>query len=137
MLCAPPSVLHLGDRGQLLMAKLVSSPRGFKAYFETNFINTLLEKWATTYNYKYVRLVQTHVCDAMTQHQRGEDGQYGRRSGSKHIVHDVFLLPHLYGSLTQHKDGFSLLMQNQAVKNMVQVRGRISSVSGHILVGIS
>lgn len=54
VLCAPPSVLHLGDKGQLLMAKLVSSPRGFRAYQEANFINTLLDKWAATYNYKYV-----------------------------------------------------------------------------------
>ncbi|XP_064086614.1 rapamycin-insensitive companion of mTOR-like [Macrobrachium nipponense] len=121
VLNSPPSVLHLGDRGQLLMAKLVSSPRGFRAYHEANFINTLLDKWATTYNYKYVRLMQTALADSLTQHQRGEDGTYGRRSCSKHVVHDVFLLPHLYGSLTQHKEGFSVLMQHDAVKNMVQI----------------
>ncbi|XP_071552296.1 rapamycin-insensitive companion of mTOR isoform X2 [Panulirus ornatus] len=121
ILCAPPSVLHLGDRGQLLMARLVSSPRGFRAYHEANFISTLLDKWSTTYNYKYVRLMQTAIADSVTQHQRGEDGAYGRRTGSKHVVHDVFLLPHLYGSLTQHKEGFSILMQHDAVKNMVQI----------------
>nr|XP_027221348.1 rapamycin-insensitive companion of mTOR-like isoform X1 [Penaeus vannamei] len=121
VLCAPPSVLHLGDKGQLLMAKLVSSPRGFRAYQEANFINTLLDKWAATYNYKYVRMMQTAVADSLTHHQRGDDGNYGRRTGSKHVVHDVFVLPHLYGSLTQHKDGFSVLMQHEAVKNMVQV----------------
>ncbi|KAG7156669.1 rapamycin-insensitive companion of mTOR-like [Homarus americanus] len=121
ILCAPPSVLHLGDRGQLLMAKLVSSPRGFRAYRDANFINTLLQKWSTTYNYKYVKLMQTAVNDSVTQHQRGEDGAYGRRTGSKHVVHDVFLLPHLYGSLTQHKEGFSILMQHDAVRNMVQI----------------
>ncbi|XP_069163639.1 rapamycin-insensitive companion of mTOR-like isoform X1 [Procambarus clarkii] len=121
ILCAPPSVLHLGDRGQLLMAKLVSSPRGFRAYHEANFSNTLLDKWSTTYNYKYVKLMQTAVADSVTQHQRGEDGAYGRRTGSKHIVHDVFLLPHLYGSLTQHKEGFCILMQHDAVRNMVQI----------------
>lgn len=52
VLCAPPSVLHLGDRGQLLLVKLISSPRGFRTYQEANFINTLLDKWATTYCYK-------------------------------------------------------------------------------------
>nr|UYO77161.1 rapamycin insensitive companion of mTOR [Penaeus japonicus] len=121
VLCAPPSVLHLGDKGQLLMAKLVSSPRGFRAYQEANFIHTLLDKWAATYNYKYVRMMQTAVADSLTHHQRGDDGNYGRRTGSKHVVHDVFVLPHLYGSLTQHKDGFSVLMQHEAVRNMVQV----------------
>nr|XP_053655508.1 LOW QUALITY PROTEIN: rapamycin-insensitive companion of mTOR-like [Cherax quadricarinatus] len=121
ILSAPPSVLHLGDRGQLLMAKLISSPRGFRAYHEANFSNTLLDKWSTTYNYKYVKLMQTAVADSLTQHQRGEDGAYGRRTGSKHVVHDVFLLPHLYGSLTQHKEGFSILMQHDAVRTMVQI----------------
>ncbi|KAK8396470.1 hypothetical protein O3P69_005488 [Scylla paramamosain] len=121
VLCAPPSVTHLGDRGQLLLVKLVSSPRGFRAYQEANFINTMLDKWATTYSYKYVRMMQLAIADSITQHQRGEDGQYGRRTGSKHVVHDVFLMPHLYGSLTQHKEGFAALMQHEAVKTMVQV----------------
>ncbi|XP_050686343.1 rapamycin-insensitive companion of mTOR-like isoform X3 [Eriocheir sinensis] len=121
VLCAPPSVLHLGDRGQLLLVKLISSPRGFRTYQEANFINTLLDKWATTYCYKYVRMMQLAIADSITQHQRGEDGTYGRRTGSKHVVHDVFLMPHLYGSLTQHRDGFAALMQHEAVKTMVQV----------------
>ncbi|CAL4062242.1 unnamed protein product, partial [Meganyctiphanes norvegica] len=121
VLRAPPSVLHLGDRGQLLLAKLVSSPRGFQIYHEQNFIKTLLDKWASTYCFKYVKLMETAIADSMTQHQRGEDGTYGRRTGSKHVVHDVFLLPHLHGSLTQHKEGFTALMQHGSVQNLVQI----------------
>lgn len=70
---------------------------------------------------RYVRMMQLAIADSITQHQRGEDGTYGRRTGSKHVVHDVFLMPHLYGSLTQHRDGFAALMQHEAVKTMVQV----------------
>ncbi|KAG0730302.1 Rapamycin-insensitive companion of mTOR [Chionoecetes opilio] len=70
---------------------------------------------------QYVRLMQLAIADSITQHQRGEDGAYGRRTGSKHVVHDVFLLPHLYGALTQHREGFAALMQHEAVKTMVQV----------------
>lgn len=65
--------------------------------------------------------MQLAIADSITQHQRGEDGTYGRRTGSRHVVHDVFLMPHLYGSLTQHRDGFTALMQHEAVKAMVQV----------------
>ena len=77
-------------------------------------INTLV--WC-----RYVRMMQLAIADSITQHQRGEDGAYGRRTGSKHVVHDVFLMPHLYGSLTQHREGFAALMQHDAVKTMVQV----------------
>lgn len=71
--------------------------------------------------YRYVRMMQLAIADSITQHQRGEDGAYGRRTGSRHVVHDVFLMPHLYGSLTQHREGFAALMQHEAVKAMVQV----------------
>lgn len=70
---------------------------------------------------RYVRMMQLAIADSITQHQRGEDGAYGRRTGSRHVVHDVFLMPHLYGSLTQHREGFAALMQHEAVKAMVQV----------------
>ncbi|KAB7494664.1 Rapamycin-insensitive companion of mTOR [Armadillidium nasatum] len=48
----PPSVKHLGDNGQLLLAKLVGSPQGFKTYHECNLIHSLLDKWATVFNLK-------------------------------------------------------------------------------------
>lgn len=84
-------------------------------------MNLCEEKRQYCFLFRYVRMMQTAVADSLTHHQRGDDGNYGRRTGSKHVVHDVFVLPHLYGSLTQHKDGFSVLMQHEAVKNMVQV----------------
>lgn len=86
-------------------------------------------------NSRYVRMMQTAIADSITQHQRGEDGAYGRRTSSKHIVHDVFLLPHLYGSLTQHKDGFSILMQHDAVRNMVQVSCLLMDMKDNPIAG--
>ena len=72
--------------------------------------------------FRYVKLIQTAIADSLTQHQRGEDGLYGRRSGSKHMVHDVFLLPHLYGSLTLHKEGFITLTRHENVRALIKVR---------------
>ncbi|RXG72546.1 Rapamycin-insensitive companion of mTOR [Armadillidium vulgare] len=117
----PPSVKHLGDNGQLLLAKLVGSPQGFKTYHECNLINSLLDKWATVFNLKYVQLMEFTLSEALTHSQRGEDGHYGRRTGSKHVVHDVFVLPHLYGSLTLHKEGFSVLIQHESLAQMIEI----------------
>ena len=152
-------MLHLGERGQLLVARLVSVPEGYKAYCQAGYMHTLLHKWATVYNYKYVscrggcscdfiyhyflhasltplpatsctcllpryvRLMQTCLADALTYHQRGDDGKYGRRTGNKHVIGDAYVLPHLYGSLAQHAQGLATLLQHPSLQGLVQVRG--------------
>ena len=131
ILRSPPTIPHLGDRGHLLLIKLLASPQGFKTYSDSNFITDLLNKWATTYNVRYVKMIQTAMADSVTQHQRGDDGSYGRRTGASHVVHDVFCLPHLYGSLTSHKDGFSVLTKHEHIKTILKTLkgGKSNSIS--------
>lgn len=65
--------------------------------------------------------MQTSLSESLTQLQRGEDGLYGRRTGSKHVVHDVFVLPHVFGSLTLHKEGFAVILQHQSLATLIEV----------------
>ena len=40
-----PSVLHLGYKGALLLARLLSIPAGFKFLTDANYVDHELEKW--------------------------------------------------------------------------------------------
>lgn len=83
----------------------------------TPFFNLL------TYLVRYVRFIEGEIHDALSLHQRGEDGLYSRRVSSvKHVVKDVFVPPHLYGQLTQHAQGFKMLHQDTRVVSLLRVR---------------
>ncbi|XP_069677672.1 rapamycin-insensitive companion of mTOR isoform X2 [Periplaneta americana] len=116
-----PSLLHLGDKGLLLLIRFLSTPNGFTFLQDANFVTTQLERWATNYNYRYVRLVEGDIHDSLTLHQRGEDGRYSRRvTSAKHSVRDVYIPPHLYGQLVQHEKGFQLLVKEGKLQNLFQ-----------------
>ena len=40
-----PSLLHLGDRGLLLLIRFLSLPAGFKFLLDANFAVNELERW--------------------------------------------------------------------------------------------
>jgi rapamycin-insensitive companion of mTOR len=40
-----PSVLHLGDRGVMLLCRFLSVAAGFKSLRDANFIPSEMEKW--------------------------------------------------------------------------------------------
>jgi len=62
------------------------------------------------YLYRYVRIVDAGLHEAVTMHQKNEEGSYmGRLSNAKSVVKDFYLAPHLYGQLAQHKGGLELL----------------------------
>lgn len=71
----------------------------------------------------YVSLVESQLCDAMTLHQRGDDGRYcARLSGVKHSPGELFLPPHLYGQLTQHEAGFNVLKADENIRKLIKVK---------------
>lgn len=47
-----PSLLHLGDKGALMLCRLLSVPKGFKYLAEANYVNNELEKWHKVKNTK-------------------------------------------------------------------------------------
>jgi len=47
-----PSLLHLGDKGLLLLIRFLSTPNGFTFLQDANFVTTQLDRWASNYNYR-------------------------------------------------------------------------------------
>ncbi|XP_064476967.1 rapamycin-insensitive companion of mTOR-like [Ornithodoros turicata] len=108
-----PSLLSLGDSGLLLQLRFASLPSGFKYLQEANVLEDMLSKWDKVTYLKYVMIVEDDINQAVTRHQRGEDGTYGRRSSNtRHKVQDVFTPTHLYGQLAQHNGGLQFLLQH-------------------------
>ncbi|XP_054724795.1 rapamycin-insensitive companion of mTOR-like [Uloborus diversus] len=116
-----PSLLHMGDKGLLLLIRFLSIPTGFKFLQESNFLQNELERWAQVYNLKYVKVVEDLLNEAFTHHRRSESGTYGRRSSDIcHAVRNVYLPPHIYGELVQHPEGFEVLEKQDVLSNLYQ-----------------
>jgi hypothetical protein len=47
-----PSVLHLGHKGEMLLARFLSIPKGFRFLQDANYITQELEKWHQVSNLK-------------------------------------------------------------------------------------
>ncbi|KAK6640058.1 hypothetical protein RUM43_008335 [Polyplax serrata] len=117
-----PSLLHLGDKGRLLLIRFLSTSSGFMFLNDANFVQNELENWEKEYNYRYVGLMEGDLHDNLTLYQRTEDGKYSRRFiNNKHRWKDVYVYPHLYGELSQHEKGFQALVQNGFIFKMIQV----------------
>jgi len=111
----------LGDRGRLLLTRCVGSATGFSLMSSNNWLVGEIAYWATTFNIKYVILLETLISDGFSLHQRSEDGHgtYGRRTGDAHAIRDVFVPPHLYGQLAQTRPGLELLLGESSFWSMV------------------
>ncbi|XP_065290010.1 rapamycin-insensitive companion of mTOR [Dermacentor albipictus] len=108
-----PVLLSFGDRGLLLHIRFLSVPSGFKYMLEAELLGHQLRQWDEVDNLRYVKIVEDAISQAVTWHQRGEDGTYGRRSSNTRLkVQDVFAPPHLYGQLVQHKEGLEYLQKH-------------------------
>ncbi|XP_052097251.1 rapamycin-insensitive companion of mTOR-like [Mytilus californianus] len=111
-----PSCLHLGDKGVLLLCRLLSTPKGFKTLLAANYVTSELLKWRKTYNAKYVNIVEERLNEALTTYEKTYEGSFTRRSSQSRPKKDAFLPVHLYGELVQHKDGFELLKQQEYIE---------------------
>ncbi|KAH8035185.1 hypothetical protein HPB51_004426 [Rhipicephalus microplus] len=113
-----PVLLSFGDRGLLLHIRFLSVPSGFKYMLEAELLAHQLRKWDEVDNLRYVKIVEDAISQAVTWHQRGEDGTYGRRSSNTRLkVQDVFAPPHLYGQMVQHKEGLEYLQKHGSLEH--------------------
>ncbi|XP_038056476.1 rapamycin-insensitive companion of mTOR-like isoform X1 [Patiria miniata] len=128
-----PSLLHMGDRGVLLLTRFLSTPKGFKYLSEVNFVTHELEKWRSVYNRKYVTLVETEINEAFTCYQKPvyEGGFVRRSQNEKRKRRDVYVPVHLYGQLVQHRGGSETLEKQQHLHTLCDIvrYGDISSYS--------
>lgn len=108
-----PDLINLGDKGLLLLIRFLSTQNGFTFLQQTNFVTNEINRWITSFNYRYVRIVEEELHDSLTLHQRNEDGHYNRRISSSKTVFrkHIFVPPHLYGQLVQYTKGFNMLVE--------------------------
>ncbi|XP_071953101.1 rapamycin-insensitive companion of mTOR-like isoform X2 [Antedon mediterranea] len=105
-----PTVLHMGDRGAILLTRFLSTTTGFRYLSEVNFVNHELQKWFNSFNKRYVVLVETQMNEAFTSYIKPMyEGAFVRRSRDDRKNKDVFVPAHLYGQLVQHKGGADLI----------------------------
>ncbi|XP_077980982.1 rapamycin-insensitive companion of mTOR-like [Glandiceps talaboti] len=115
-----PSLLHMGDKGVLLLIRFLSIPKGFKCLADVNFVTRELEKWKKRFNQKYVTIVESELNEAFTSYEKpAHDMQFNRRSSEhRSRKRDVFVPVHLYGQLAQHKAGADLLDKEDIVPEL-------------------
>ncbi|XP_061180915.1 rapamycin-insensitive companion of mTOR-like [Saccostrea echinata] len=110
-----PQCLHLGERGVLLLCRFMSTSKGFKMLSDANFIHNEVQKWEKTYNVRYIHIVEDLLNEALTTYEKTYEGSFTRRSSRKRSNKDAYVPVHLYGQLTQHKEGFNLLQQQECI----------------------
>uniref|UniRef100_H2Y578 Rapamycin-insensitive companion of mTOR n=1 Tax=Ciona savignyi TaxID=51511 RepID=H2Y578_CIOSA len=105
-----PTLLHLGDRGSLLVCRFLSDPKGFDYLTQNHYLTRELDRWRNMYNEKYVLHVEELLKLSMTTFERAnrEDG-FVRRSGNRKFRQSVHLPAHLYGELCKHERGAKIL----------------------------
>ncbi|CAL1528119.1 unnamed protein product, partial [Lymnaea stagnalis] len=111
-----PSLLHLGEKGVMLLTRFVSTVQGFRSLNDANFIFTQLEQWHKSFNEQYVDIVEEMLNEALTTYEKTFSGSCPRRSILKGPKKDVFLPTHLYGQLTMHEEGLEYLQKQECIK---------------------
>uniref|UniRef100_T1J225 peptidylprolyl isomerase n=1 Tax=Strigamia maritima TaxID=126957 RepID=T1J225_STRMM len=104
-----PSLLHLGDRGQLLLVRFLSTPLGFKYLNNANYVNHEMDKWRKTYCLKYD--VITALVHTVKLQETQNDDQI------LHFKAALWALGHV-GSSTK---GVLLLNDEQVIQDIVKL----------------
>ncbi|KAI4461162.1 cytosolic regulator pianissimo [Holotrichia oblita] len=117
-----PDLLHLGEKGIFLLIRFLSVPIGFTLLDKNEFLVNEIVRWDKGLNFRYVKMVEGEISDALTLHQRGEDGRYDKRSSSIRSTtrKEIFLPPHIYGQLSKHEEGFQMLLDHGSIDKFLQ-----------------
>lgn len=75
-----PSLLHLGKKGAMLLARFVSVPQGYKFLMDSGLLQTELDKWRQGFNVQYVHIVEERLNEALTSYEKTHNGGYTRRT---------------------------------------------------------
>lgn len=128
-----PNLKHLGEKGHLLHVRLLSLPRGFRVLGGSRYACLEMNRWAETFIYRYVHLVEAEILDSLTLHQRSEDGRYDRRHSSisrwPGVRRDIYIPPHLFGQLSQHEQGYSTLIDSNCLNPLIILVNEASKIS--------
>lgn len=116
-----PGLLHLGEKGALLICRFASHPLGFEYLSGNKYLLRELDRWWESANDLYVSRVEELLNISLTCYEKPtQQGGFVRRSGIKKVVHPVHVPSHLYGELSQHVRGCELLEKRNIVSKLVE-----------------
>ncbi|XP_039253693.2 rapamycin-insensitive companion of mTOR-like [Styela clava] len=116
-----PGLLHLGEKGALLICRFASHPLGFEYLSANKYLLRELDRWWDSANDLYVSRVEELLNISLTCYEKPtQQGGFVRRSGIKKVVQPVHVPSHLYGELSQHERGCELLEKRNIVPRLVQ-----------------
>jgi hypothetical protein len=112
------------DNGTRVFASKKTSPvihREPVIQVESEF-DVELNRWHDVYNIRYVKIVEGVLNNALTYHQKGDDGKYGRRINRINLLtKNSHIPPHLYGQLALHMDGVEILQTRKLLEPHYEV----------------
>lgn len=104
------------EKDMLLAIRFLSTKTGLAQMIKDNKVLPLLKRWDEDFCYRYVKLTEGCIADALTLRR------YDIRSGTVKTISqkNVFLPPHLYGQLNQQKDGLQILLEHGNCKTIIK-----------------
>ncbi|KAJ8979985.1 hypothetical protein NQ317_016648 [Molorchus minor] len=103
-----PNLDNLGEKGLLLFIRFLSTESGYNKIVSDLSKDRIIEeikKWDEYFIYRYVKLVEGDISDALTLHQRNDDGKYNKRATSVRNVNQ----------------GFDLLLSHGSTEKMIEI----------------
>ncbi|KAF9327607.1 hypothetical protein BG006_009105 [Podila minutissima] len=107
-----PNLDHLGDAGNPLLLRFLSTSKGFKHLHDMSYIDGEMDEWSMFANRQYMIQTEVKLAKAM-ELQRfnpfSEDGKFENEAEIQLALAKQVLTPHFYGELTRTEEGCRLL----------------------------
>lgn len=109
-----PNLDHLGEAGNPLLLRFLSTSKGFKHLHDMSYIDGEMDEWSMFANRQYMIHTEVKLAKAM-ELQRfnpfSEDGKFENEAEVQLVLAKQVLTPHFYGELTRTEEGCRLLRQ--------------------------
>ncbi|KAL0580619.1 hypothetical protein V5O48_001349 [Marasmius crinis-equi] len=107
-----PTMDHLGDVGNSLLLKFMSTPTGFRYLFDSGYIDREMDIWFNERNLYYVVQVEVFLAQVFSNSHSGEDDE--------HIIFDGTVPPHFYGEMSKTEFGCQILQEKGHFSDFAQ-----------------
>ncbi|CAJ0745203.1 3298_t:CDS:10, partial [Entrophospora sp. SA101] len=104
-----PSLDHLGEIGNPLLLRFLSTSIGFKYLYEFDYVEKEMDEWFQSRNQYYVTQLEVSLAKSLNL-----DGDDGRNRKDEKDIKQTFnetTPPHFYGELTKTEEGCQLLRE--------------------------
>nr|CAB3265580.1 rapamycin-insensitive companion of mTOR [Phallusia mammillata] len=117
-----PTLLHLGERGAILVCRFLSDPQGFEYHAHNRYLARELERWWNSYNERYVLHVEELLKLSLTTYERpNKEEGFVRRSGHRKGRNSVYLPAHLYGELCRLEKGVKVVVEEEITPRLTNI----------------